>query len=147
MLWIGNGKYPQIATIWQIEDKGKYAEVRMSTSSKNQDGTYSSSNWSFVRFVGKAHNDELLAMLPRKDNPIRLEIKGGLTQESYVDKDGNKKYPKNPSFIVWEWTLSEYNGGGNTSHKTGMDSPPIVEESDGDEGKLPWEIAGGEDIE
>jgi len=32
--------------------------------------------------------------------------------------------------------------------KTGMDKPPIVEEADdGDEGKLPWEVADGEDID
>jgi len=146
MLWIGNGKYPQAVTVWQIEDKEKYAQVRMSTSSKNKDGEYTNSNWSFVRFVGKAYNDELLAMLPSKSNPIRLEIKGGVTQESYM-KDGEKRYPKNPQIVVWSWELSEYNGGGS-SHKTGMDKPPIVEEADdGDEGKLPWEVADGEDIE
>jgi len=146
MFWIGTGKYPAVVTVWAIEDKETYAQVRMSTSSKNKDGTYTSSNWSFIHFIGKAYNAELLAMLPSKTNPIRLEVKGGFKQESYIDKNGETKYPKCPSLTIWSWELSEYNGGG--SHKTGMDKPPIVEEADdGDEGKLPWEVADGEDID
>jgi len=57
MLWIGNGKYPQAVTVWQIEDKEKYAQVRMSTSSKNKDGEYTNSKLELCRFVGKAYNE------------------------------------------------------------------------------------------
>ena len=105
MFWIGTGKYPAVVTVWAIEDKETYAQVRMSTSSKNKDGTYTSSNWSFIHFIGKAYNAELLAMLPSKTNPIRLEVKGGKKiKNSNGDVIGNEMNivsVKNKTAMPW----------------------------------------------
>lgn len=54
MIYIKDAKV--YATVWKVENKGKYAEVRMSTSEKDKDGKYINSNWNFVRFVGKAYD-------------------------------------------------------------------------------------------
>ena len=43
-------------TVWEVEDKGNYSIVSMSSSRKDkQTGEYKNSNWKFTRFVGEAH--------------------------------------------------------------------------------------------
>lgn len=43
------------ATIWSVEDKGKYSTVKLSTSKKDKDGKYQTDFNGFVRFIGEAH--------------------------------------------------------------------------------------------
>ena len=100
MIWFEK----QYATIWKVEDKGNYSNVRMSTSRKDKknEDAYLNSNWSFIRFVGKAH--EKVTGLGAK---TRITInKGGLTKEPYM-KEGEKVYPKEPSFVVFDFDLSD----------------------------------------
>ena len=45
-----------VVTVWSVEDKGKYSEVRVSTSRKNK----TTQNWetdfgAYARFIGAAH--------------------------------------------------------------------------------------------
>jgi hypothetical protein len=55
------------AKIWEIkEDKGKYTDIRISTSRKNKDtGEYEQDFGGYVRMVGKAH--DLMAHLEEGD--------------------------------------------------------------------------------
>ena len=82
----------QRVVIWEVEDKGNYSLVKMGSSRKDKrSGEYANSNWSFVRFVGSAH--EKAKELNPKD---RIVLKGaGISQEPYM-VDGEKKWPKNP---------------------------------------------------
>ena len=91
MAWnIGENKYPQYATVWEKEDKGNYAVVKLGTSHKDKKtSTYLNSNWSFVKFVGNAYQG--IMDVPDK---ARIIIKAGwITQEPYM-KDNVKTWPK-----------------------------------------------------
>lgn len=60
------------ATIWEIQNKGKYSVVSMSTSKKNKDTNQYETDFSskFVRFIGRA-NDAITG-LQKKD---RVKLK------------------------------------------------------------------------
>jgi type IV secretory pathway component VirB8 len=114
----------QRVTIWNIEDKEKFALVRMSSSRKIKDSNpaeYKNSNWSYVRFVGKAYEKIASEGLKEKD---RIVLKGAtVALEDYME-DGVKKYPKTPRITVFNWEHAE----ANTSSR--MDTPPTPEEEE-----------------
>jgi hypothetical protein len=125
-MWnVGETKYPQFVTVWKVEDKQNYASVDVSTSRKDKKtGEYVNSNWKYVRFVGNAYNDDLVNM-PKQ---TRIVIKaGGISSEPYVDKDGNKAWPKYPGIVVFAWEYPPERSGGNDSQN---EEPPEVEETD-----------------
>lgn len=121
MLRIGESRYEQLATIWEVEDKGNYALVKMSTSRKDKEsGDYINSNWSFVRFVGNAY-EGITEVAPK----TRIVIKqGAISLEPYM-KDGEKAWPKNPQIVVFAWDYPE----GRDIDKA-MDTPPEVADDD-----------------
>jgi hypothetical protein len=102
MLNIGTGGSKYV-TFWSVEDKGKYSEVKMSSSTKNKDGEYENSNW-FARFVGKAHNT--VGQLAEKD---KIEItQGGI--KKYYDKENKKEYY---NVVVFDFEVMGEGGGVN----------------------------------
>lgn len=128
-MWnIGEHRYDQMATVWEIEDKDNYAIVKLGTSRKDKKtGEYVNSSW-FARFVGAAY-PSILDVEPK----TRIIIKqGGISQEPYLDKKGEKQWPKNAQVVVfaWEEQSEENNSGGGSKNK--MDNPPAVED-DGDD--------------
>jgi hypothetical protein len=104
-------------TIWEVENKGNYSLVKMSSSRKDKDsGEYKNSNWSFIRFVGDAHKKAGLL-----EKQTRIVLKGaGMSSEPYM-KDGEKQYPKNPQIVVFNWEYPE-----TVSRTDTMDNPPMV---------------------
>jgi hypothetical protein len=106
-------------TIWKVDQKEKYSEVTFSSSRKEQGegGAWLNSNWSFVRFVGKAHT-KADSLEPK--NRIVL-TKAAMTKEPY-EKDGEKQYPKNPSMVVFDFEMADAPAGRNP------DVPPQVED-------------------
>jgi hypothetical protein len=124
---IGENKYPQLAKVWEVEDKGTYAVVSLGTSRKDKKSdSYKNSNWKFVRFVGNAY--EGIMELPLKSTIV---IKSGTIDiEEYTDKDGNRAWPKQPKITVFAWEMPEprdgESGGGS------MDTPPVVEDDSSD---------------
>jgi hypothetical protein len=101
MIWFSNKTY---ATVWDVNDKGKYAEVRFSTGRKdpNNDGKYLNSTWSFVRFVSNAYKKS--SDLSKKDKIIIT--KAGMSLEPYEDKEGKTQYPKNPALVVFDFDMN-----------------------------------------
>jgi len=96
---IGKSDYDQQAVVWETEDKGKYALVKLGTSQKDkQSGEYINSNWSFVKFVGEAHK-HIMEVEPK----TRIIIKKGLISNASYMKDGQKLYPKYPNIVVFAW--------------------------------------------
>lgn len=130
MAWnIGENKYPQIATLWEVEDKGSYAVGKLGTSRKDKrTDEYANSNWSFVRFVANAY-PAILDVLPK----TRIVIKSGqISQEPYM-KDGVKTWPKNPNIVVFAFGYQEDNSNSsNNSHEE------FVEEEEEEESGLPF---------
>lgn len=98
-MWFIKDNY---ATIWKMEDKGNYSLGQVSTSRKEKTtGEYANSPWSFVRFVGKAH--EKSASLINKEGYTRIKvILGGISREPYM-KDGERLWPKNPAIVVFDF--------------------------------------------
>ncbi len=121
----------QRAKIFKIEDKGSYALVTLSTSRKDKrDDQYKYTNWSFVRFVGKAY--EKISNIQEGD---KIVLKGaGLSKEEYKDSNGNRAWPKQPQFIVFNFEI--YDPDDNNA-SGGLDTPPEVEE-DSDDNELPF---------
>ena len=76
----------QYAKIFDIKMSEKYADIRIGTSEKKQDGEYVNSYW-FARCLGGGLKD--IANFKEGD---RIKItKGKVVNETYTDKDGNKK--------------------------------------------------------
>ena len=124
----------QYATIWKIETEEKYSNVRLTTSRKDKEGEYHNSNWSFVRFIGEAHDKVKDITLGDKEK-LRIKITSGhFTNEPY-EQDGEKKYPKNPKFVVFKFEFSDNKTETNSSKtdtksKKGYDTPPAVDDED-----------------
>lgn len=83
--------------IWNVTDKGNYSEVECSTSSKNKmSGRYETDFSSkFVRFIGNAHKKS-----PQPNE--RIKVTNCAVQNVY-EKDGQKQYLKNPTFLVFDF--------------------------------------------
>ena len=115
------------ATVWEVENHETYAIVKLSTSRKDKrDETYHNTNWSFVRFVGNAYNENLVNM-PKQ---TRITIDGGISQESY-EKDGERLWPKNPQVVVFHWDYPEEKSKNEAPQ--GIDKPPVVDNSNDDD--------------
>jgi len=81
-----------------IKRNENYTQANISTSNKNADGTYSWSNWGFVKFVGKAH----IAMKSISEGD-KVVIKSGLIKkEPYNDKEGTRVWPKSEQIVVFD---------------------------------------------
>lgn len=68
------GKYIRV---FDVEDKGRYVQAKLSTSKKNQDGDYVHMPW-IARFVGNA--TEAAKELQNKD---KIEITNGIIENNY----------------------------------------------------------------
>jgi hypothetical protein len=125
---------PTKATIWKVENKGKYSDVRLSTGRTVQNTEpveWVNSSWSFVRFVGQAH--DAVQGLAEKTRVI-LES-GNFSLEPYK-KEGSDEwlYPKSPRLVVFKISFPESSGGGG-----GMDTPPKVKTVESDDSEdLPF---------
>ena len=112
----GNGNY---LTIWEVEDKGNYAVVSVSSSKKNkQSGKYYTDFSSkYVRFVGDAYNCR-----PQKGQRIKIVDCG--VSNVYMD-NGEKVYMKNPNYCVFKYELQDDNGASSSEP---MRLEPITDE-------------------
>lgn len=127
-----NGTMTDFFTVWEIDDDGKKATVRMTSSRKVRDeektliehnvakNGYVNTSWSFVQFVGKAYNQLKKYEIKPGDRITKLNMR--IQQEPYWDKDNEQiGYPKNPRFTVFDFELPQANGGD-------LDKPPVVAE-------------------
>jgi hypothetical protein len=92
MLW----KNDNYVKVWKIENKGKYFQGRISSSNKQQDGTYKNSNWN-VRFVGKG-----TAMAEDIKEGDSLKITNWAV-ENLWDKENQKEWLR---VIVFGWEFA-----------------------------------------
>lgn len=94
----------QRAKVEKIEHKDNYTVAKISTSRKDMknQGKYLYSNWSFVRFVGKAHTT---MMEDVKDGDIVVLKSAIVSKEAYTDSEGKKAYPKSEQVVVFNCEL------------------------------------------
>lgn len=90
------------ATVWSVEDKGNYANGRISTSEKDRqnEGKYINSNW-FCRFVGKCKDDSL--QLPER---AKIKIISGKITNITTDNGHEKKTYLN--VVIFDFEIVEH---------------------------------------
>lgn len=122
-------------TVWDITVEDRRVLVNATTSKKDKrSGEYVNSSWSYMNFVGNAYAKA--CKLNRRDRITNLEF--GLTNEQYVDKDGNKVYPKSPRIVVFDFEVAApRTGGKKPSTKAYVDSAEGDIDID-DDGDLPF---------
>ena len=102
----------------------KYTTANLSTSKpkgRGQDG-FTYSNWSYVRFVGKAHEfmrDHV------KDGDLIVIESGIVTKENY-EKDGKTVYPTSEQVVVFDVGL--YRKGSSKTQESDADGAELAEE-------------------
>jgi hypothetical protein len=120
----GTKAFPVVLKIWKIEDKGNYALVQASTGRKEKDkDTWVNSNWSFIRFVGKAH-DKIETISPKDRITV---LSGNFNNEPYV-KDGETVYPQKPQMVIFDFEVAGQSSA--PSGKRNFDEPPTIDEND-----------------
>lgn len=153
-------------TVWSVEfENDNRAKVSLSRSRKVRDNDYDKSlenagianngyitdfSDSYVNFVGKAVNQLKKYEIKERD---RIYCDIDISNEPYVDKDGNKAYPKGYKHTVYEFELPGSSEDDTTPAQTpknidreprvGADQVPAapvtstVEDADNDE-ELPF---------
>ena len=108
------------ATVWSVEDKGKYVNARIGSSDKKQDGTYENSSW-FAKFLGQCKDDA--TKLQEKD---RIKILSSKISNVY-NKDEGKSYL---NMVIFKFELLEQSGNSAPSQR--------VEDNSGGDDVLPF---------
>lgn len=124
-----------------LQSEGKYSLIKARTARKDKQGEYHNSVWNFIRFVGKAHAKidqleyELNASGDTFENGDSMKgvwielLQWGLQNESY-EVNGETRYPKNYTIVVFDWDFPDKDGSGY--------KPPEVEEDDLEDDELPF---------
>lgn len=126
-------------TVWRGEYKDNYSEFSISSSRKDRKtDEYINSNFSYVRFVGKAFDKS--KELKERDRITNITF--GLTLEPYM-KDGEKVYPKGVRITIYDFEMAEplHSSGAKISGKPHSEPYAAVDSYDPDEdddGELPF---------
>ena len=116
------------ATVWKVEDKGKYSSVQLSTSKKKEDGTYENDFSDFVSFVGPAHE-----MAKGITEMTRIQIRNADVTKYYSKKTDKNYY----NFTVFEFDFM--NAPSNNASKKPKNTEAFMEIPDSDEEEMPWD--------
>lgn len=131
--------------VWNVTNKGNYTEVECSSSAKNKmTGNYETDFSSkYVRFIGNAHKKN-----PQANERIKITNCG---VQNVYEKDGQKQYLKNPTYIVFDFErdggsgqprVSVPKGNSYTPNSYGMpdfaQNTPHFEELSGTDDSLPF---------
>lgn len=102
----GNGAFMQI---WGVVPKGKYFEVEVSSSRKNNTtGNYETDFSSkSVRFIGTAATKN-----PQAGQKIKVT---NCSVQNCYEKDGRREYLKSPTYLVFDYELQTPNGNAPAS--------------------------------
>lgn len=120
-LWLQEDQRVRVQKV--VEEKEKYIVLHLSSSRKEQDGTYKYSDWGFVRFVGKART--YISENSVGEKAILSLKKAQFTKESYM-KDGETVRPKNAQLVVFSCEL--YRAGSSASSKPTAEVVPYDED-------------------
>lgn len=101
------------AKVWKVTraENGKYIDLRISTSEKNEDGDYKNSSW-FPRVIGHAVNS--LKNIKEGDRIAITSSK--FTNEQKEDQEGNKK--SFFRFLILEAKIEDGNSDNDSAKKT-----------------------------
>lgn len=118
--------------VWEVENKGNYHVVSLSTSKKNQQTGEYETDFSnkFVRFIGTAH---AMAADLKKGDSIKL---GSCEVTSKYDKEKNKEYT---NYMVYSFEKEGANNGSkNNQQLPPKNAPEFQNIPDGVDEELPF---------
>ena len=117
--------------VWDIEILEKFAKVNMQTGRKDKmTDQYINSKWNYVRFVG----DAFTKAKHLKQGDKITGVRASLSNEAYVNRDGEKVYPKFYQLTVFDFELAD----GANNKPAGK--PPVdqLNEPEGNDDELPF---------
>jgi ribosomal protein S17 len=113
----------RFAKIWEIEDKGNYHVVSLSTSKKNKETDKYETDFSckFVRLVGTAHKD---AFNLKVGDSIKI---GSCEVTNKYDKEKATTYT---NYVIYSFEKEENNSSNNNNSNSDgfMDIPEGIDE-------------------
>lgn len=116
MIFCTNTTYAKVWEITQPTDENgnprKYLELKLSTSEKQEDGTYKNSSW-YARVVGHGYNS--LKNLKEKDRIIITKAK--FTNE-YYKKEGEETGKSYFKFVILEAKIDDGNAPSSDQQQT-----------------------------
>jgi len=123
-------KTDQKVTVWEVEDKGSWSSLKVSSSRKDkrlpEGKQFVNTNW-FARLVGEAHNKS-----GTLNKGARIALTNAYIAQEPYEKDGEKQWPKAPQVVIFDFEIVSEGKAG--SAKGGMDTPPRVEDDE-----IPWD--------
>ena len=118
------------ATIWAVEDHGKYSTAELSTSRKTQDGQYETDFANkFVRLVGPAHE-----MGKGITGMTRIQIKN-CDVTRYWSKEKEKEYI---NFAIFEFDILDNSTPKKAATKSAKKNDDFMNIPEGSEDAMPW---------
>jgi single-strand DNA-binding protein len=120
----------RFAKLWEIEDKGRYSIVNMSTSKKNKDTDKYETDFSckFVRFIAKAHE-----MVKKLEKGTAIKILSCEVTNKY-DKEKKVEYT---NYLVYDFEVEGNSNNSNTSNYSTSDDG-FMNIPDGIDEELPF---------
>ena len=116
------------ATIWEVDNKGKYSSVRISTSKKKEDGNYENDfQDNFLPLVGKAHTKAQSLSWPGVIQIRNCDV------TKYWSKKTEKEYI---NFVIYDFDyIRPINVGSDAKKPSSMG---FMDMPDGDEDAMPF---------
>lgn len=117
--------------VWEVENKGNYHIVSLSTSKKNKDTNEYETDFSnkFVRFIGTAHT---LAADLKKGDTIKL---GSCEVTNKYDKEKNTTYT---NYLVYSFEKEGDNNNSNNNQPAPKSNDGFMNIPDGIDEELPF---------
>lgn len=115
-------------TVWEVKDRGNYTDAKVTSSKKNQDGTYTTDYSGFVRFIGEAHKNA--TPLKEKD---RIKI-GDFSVTNSYNKEKNITYT---NIAVFSFEMADGKPITQTATQKQNAKPTFVADEDPDQ-SLPF---------
>ena len=121
----------RFVNVWEVENKGNYHIVSLSTSKKNKDTNEYETDFSnkFVRFIGTAHT---LAADLKKGDTIKL---GSCEVTNKYDKEKNTTYT---NYLVYSFEKEGDNNNSNNNQSTPKSNDGFMNIPDGIDEELPF---------
>lgn len=117
--------------VWEVDNKGNYHVVSLSTSKKNKETNEYETDFSnkFVRFIGTAHT---LAADLKKGDVIKL---GSCEVTNKYDKEKNTTYT---NYLVYSFEKEDSNSNSNANQSVSKSSDGFMNIPDDVDSELPF---------
>lgn len=124
------------ARIWEVEDKGKYSIVRLSTSKKKDGEDVQDFQSKYVRLIGHAHEIMKSVTIPDKKGVGVQLLNAETTIDVVKGNDGKSNFYTN--YVVYDLSVDGGNASAKTTKATAKKENPATNIPDGVDEELPF---------